>query len=90
MLVTRDTTERPEGIRAGNARLVGTERRRDPPLDPETRRRPRRLRPDGARPESYGDGRAARRIADRLAMERDDVEPAPLNSAQWHEASSAI
>ena len=69
VLVTRDTTERPEGIRAGNARLVGTDA---PALlrwivrlaaDPAAHARMARAG------NPYGDGRAARRIADRLAAE---------------------
>ncbi|MCP4655090.1 MAG: UDP-N-acetylglucosamine 2-epimerase (non-hydrolyzing) [bacterium] len=63
VLVLRDTTERPEGIAAGVARLVGTERQR---IVAETRR----LLTDPAAYEAmakainpYGDGRAAERIA---------------------------
>lgn len=62
VLVVRDTTERPEGIEAGVARLVGTERAR---IVAETRR----LLTDPAAYETmarainpYGDGRAAERI----------------------------
>lgn len=69
VLVTRDTTERPEGIRAGNARLVGTDA-------PALLRWIARLAADPAAHarmaragNPYGDGRAARRIADRLAAE---------------------
>ncbi len=71
VLVTRATTERPEGIRAGNARLVGTDGAailrwiRKLAADPAAYRRMARAR------NPYGDGRAAKRIADRLAMERD-------------------
>ncbi len=70
VLVTRDTTERPEGIRAGNARLVGTDGAailrwiRKLAADPAVYGRMARAR------NPYGDGQAARRIADRLAMER--------------------
>ncbi len=67
VLVTRDTTERPEGIRAGNARLVGTD-------GAAILRWIRKLAADSAvydrmarARNPYGDGRAARRIADRLA-----------------------
>ena len=69
VLVTRDTTERPEGIQAGNARLVGTDSRtllrgilrlaRDPALHARMAR---------AR-NPYGDGRAAGRIAVRFLAE---------------------
>ena len=69
VLVTRDTTERPEGIRAGNARLVGTDGAailrwiRKLAVDPAVYARMARAR------NPYGDGRAARRIAARLAQE---------------------
>ena len=71
VLVTRDTTERPEGIRAGNARLVGTDGAailrwiRKLAVDPAVYGRMARAR------NPYGDGRAARRIADRLARGLD-------------------
>lgn len=67
VLVMRETTERPEGIAAGNARLVGTGRQAivDALID--------LLRHDDVRARMmsvanpYGDGRAARRIVDVLA-----------------------
>ena len=67
VLVTRDTTERPEGIEHGMAKLVGTDERGlfdemqvllD---DPQAYRRMSRV----ANP--YGDGLASSRIAERLA-----------------------
>lgn len=67
VLVTRDTTERPEGIRAGNARLVGTDGAAIQrwigrlAAAPAVHARMARVR------NPYGDGRAARRIVDRLA-----------------------
>ncbi len=67
ILVLRDTTERPEGIDAGVAKLCGT--------DPQVvLREARRLLDDPAAREAmrgatnpYGDGRAAARIVDVLA-----------------------
>jgi UDP-N-acetylglucosamine 2-epimerase (non-hydrolysing) len=66
VLVMRETTERPEGIDAGTAKLVGTDPDR---IVAEARR----LLEDEAAWESmakavnpYGDGRAAERIADAL------------------------
>ncbi len=67
LLVLRDTTERPEAIEAGCARLVGT--------DPEViLREARSLLSDKdaydamrGKPNPFGDGRAAHRIADLLA-----------------------
>jgi UDP-N-acetylglucosamine 2-epimerase (non-hydrolysing) len=52
ILVLRETTERPEGVAAGIAKLVGTDRARDRARDRAPADRPRRLRADGARGES--------------------------------------
>lgn len=67
VLVLREVTERPEGIRAGVARLVGTNR------EAITRAAADVLSGSGrgtrsARPNPYGDGHAAERIADILAQ----------------------
>jgi UDP-N-acetylglucosamine 2-epimerase (non-hydrolysing) len=66
VLVIRETTERPEGIEAGVARLVGTETR-------NVQRAIERLLTDRGEYENmaraanpYGDGRASVRIADAL------------------------
>lgn len=67
VLVMRQTTERPEGVAAGNARLVGTDeasiRRHLAELlaHPEIRDAMSRVR------NPYGDGTSARQIADLLA-----------------------
>ncbi len=69
VLVTRDTTERPEAMELGLARLVGTDERRlfsqmsgllD---DPAAYAQMSRVR------NPYGDGRASHRIAQRLTTE---------------------
>jgi UDP-N-acetylglucosamine 2-epimerase len=71
VLVARNVTERVEGIVAGMARLVGTDRRKiiaeaQGLLDETARRKTRRKsRPFGRNP--YGDGRASERIAAFLA-----------------------
>ncbi len=69
VLVTRDTTERPEAVEAGTVALVGT----DPDLLVE---RASRLLDDHAAYAAmsvahnpYGDGRAAGRIVERLLNE---------------------
>jgi UDP-N-acetylglucosamine 2-epimerase len=69
VLVLRDTTERPEAIKAGTAKLIGTERERivdevNVLLDSETawRDMARRINP-------FGDGRAAERIVGVLMKE---------------------
>lgn len=66
VLVTRDVTERPEGIAGGRARLVGTDTARivaaaSELLDDDAARE---RFGGGANP--YGDGKASRRIADAL------------------------
>ncbi|HQU17567.1 MAG TPA: UDP-N-acetylglucosamine 2-epimerase, partial [Fimbriimonadaceae bacterium] len=62
VLVLRDTTERPEGVEAGSARLVGTVEAsiltasRELLSDPESRAKMAKTR------SPYGDGRASQRI----------------------------
>ncbi|HYV30468.1 MAG TPA: UDP-N-acetylglucosamine 2-epimerase, partial [Candidatus Binatia bacterium] len=70
VLILRDTTERPEGVEAGMARLVGTCRQR---IVAETRRvlnasPPPKTDQRGLSP--YGDGRAAARIVSVLLQRR--------------------
>jgi UDP-N-acetylglucosamine 2-epimerase len=66
VLVMRDTTERPEGIAAGTARLVGTDTAaiRDALVGLLTDRKAYDAMATATNP--YGDGRAAERIADHL------------------------
>lgn len=69
VLVLREVTERPEGVRAGVAELVGTDRRRilaraDALLSDEAQRA---AMASAANP--YGDGRAGERIADIAVSE---------------------
>ena len=61
VLVLRRVTERPEGVEAGVAELVGTDRLRilERSVDALARNPPRE-----GRPNPYGDGRAGERIAD--------------------------
>ncbi len=66
VLVLRETTERPEGIEAGVARLAGTEPGRIERLVEEELARPFRRTP-GVHP--YGDGHAAERIVSVLLGE---------------------
>jgi UDP-N-acetylglucosamine 2-epimerase (non-hydrolysing) len=69
VVVARESTERPEGVRAGCAILAGTDpvavRRAVETLldDPAARRRM------ALAPSPYGDGHAGRRIARRLAAD---------------------
>jgi UDP-N-acetylglucosamine 2-epimerase (non-hydrolysing) len=82
VLVLREKTERPEGVEAGLARLVGTDEERIVAeasrllSDPSARRR----MSEGANP--YGDGRACDRIADALAgRPYDAFQPASSSAA---------
>ncbi|MFZ3236124.1 MAG: UDP-N-acetylglucosamine 2-epimerase (non-hydrolyzing) [Stellaceae bacterium] len=74
VLVTRETTERPEAMELGLAQLVGTDEERLYAAmsalldDPEAYRRMSRV----ANP--YGDGKASARIADRLGAERRTID----------------
>jgi UDP-N-acetylglucosamine 2-epimerase (non-hydrolysing) len=69
VLVMRDTTERPEGVDAGTARLVGTSRERIVG-ETETLLRDAAAYQAMARAHNpYGDGRAGERIAAFLARE---------------------
>jgi UDP-N-acetylglucosamine 2-epimerase (non-hydrolysing) len=67
VLVMRETTERPEGIAAGNARLVGTDKKqivkalRELLQEPKVREKMSKAR------NPYGDGKAAARIVEILA-----------------------
>ena len=68
VLVMRETTERPEGVEAGTARLVGTDADR---IVAETER----LLDDGAAYDAmarahnpFGDGKAVERIVELLAQ----------------------
>lgn len=66
VLVLRDVTERPEGVEAGAAELVGTDRR----LIVERARLALSPEPGLVSPRNpYGDGRAGERIADILAAD---------------------
>lgn len=69
LLVMREVTERPEGIEAGVARLVGTEKERivDAALELLTNEAAYLRMAKGANP--YGDGKASARIAGLLAGE---------------------
>jgi len=66
VLVTRETTERPEGVRAGNVKIVGTGRD-DIVTEARVLLRDANVRAEMSRQRSpYGDGEASRRIAEIL------------------------
>jgi UDP-N-acetylglucosamine 2-epimerase (non-hydrolysing) len=72
VLVLREVTERPEGISAGVASLVGTDRNRI--LEGAARVLASTPSTNGGSFNPYGDGRAAERIADVLAHALAGVE----------------
>ncbi|MCX6926165.1 MAG: UDP-N-acetylglucosamine 2-epimerase (non-hydrolyzing) [Verrucomicrobia bacterium] len=69
VLVMRETTERPEGIAAGNARLVGVKRENIASGLLQLLRNPTERTAMTAVGNPYGDGKAAVRIVDVLASE---------------------
>ena len=66
VLVLRDVTERPEGIEAGNALLVGTERQKIVSAAKSLLEDPDLYRTMAQTNNPYGDGKAAARIVDTL------------------------
>jgi UDP-N-acetylglucosamine 2-epimerase (non-hydrolysing) len=96
VLVLRDVTERPEGVEAGVAELVGTDPDRilrralaalgggggaSPTGASATAARAQAAaRPTGAAPNPYGDGRAGERIADIIVS---DLTGAPRTTEDW-------
>jgi UDP-N-acetylglucosamine 2-epimerase (non-hydrolysing) len=81
VLVLRETTERPEGVAAGVAKLVGVSRQR---IVAETRRLltdPDSYERMARAVNPYGDGRAAERIATILCGRQ--VEPFQADDATW-------
>ncbi|MGA2863103.1 MAG: UDP-N-acetylglucosamine 2-epimerase (non-hydrolyzing) [Verrucomicrobiota bacterium] len=66
VLVMRETTERPEGIAPGNARLVGTNKDRIVEHLLNLLTKPKERAAMAAVPNPYGDGHAAERIVDIL------------------------
>jgi len=62
VLVTRDVTERPEGVEVGAARLVGTDESRIVRTLEELLTDTQSYRKMAAAPNPYGDGRASERI----------------------------
>ena len=68
VLVMRETTERPEGIVAGNALLVGVQRERIVRELARLLRHPEQREAMGRIRNPYGDGKAAVRIVETLAQ----------------------
>jgi UDP-N-acetylglucosamine 2-epimerase (non-hydrolysing) len=81
LLVLRDKTERPEGIAAGNARLVGTSRERIVSEARSLLSDPVALEAMSRRSFPYGDGHAAPRIAAIIEEWLVRQESLPLRSS---------
>ncbi len=69
VLVMRETTERPEGIEAGNARLVGVQKERIAGELMDLLQNPDKRDAMTRASNPYGDGKASARIADALEKE---------------------
>ena len=81
VLVLRETTERPEAIHAGTARLVGTDEQRIVTEAAELLRDPERYRQATLAVNPYGDGKATGRILDALTTLCRRPEAAPVLDA---------
>jgi len=80
VLVLRDITERPEGIRAGTVRLVGTDSGKIVKVASELLLNPEAYRKMAEAVNPYGDGRACARIIEVLAfLAGRGPRPAPFN-----------
>lgn len=66
VLVTRDTTERPEAVEAGTVKLVGTDKERIIEEATELLRNPLAYERMSLAHNPYGDGRAAKRIIEAM------------------------
>jgi len=87
VLVMRDTTERPEAITAGTARLVGTDRREIVRSVCELLHDQREYNAMARAVNPYGDGRATERILQALGHFFDgDAKPADFEPANWSTA----
>ena len=71
VLVMRDTTERPEGVEAGNAKLVGTDRAKIISELTQLLNDQQAYDAMSNAKNPYGDGTASQQIADILANETE-------------------
>ena len=76
VLVLRETTERPEGVAAGTAKLVGTDRERIVAEASRLLHDPAAYAAMAHAVSPYGDGKASARIADAL-------EAPPAVKKEW-------
>ncbi|WP_319995451.1 non-hydrolyzing UDP-N-acetylglucosamine 2-epimerase [Trichococcus shcherbakoviae] len=81
VLVLRDTTERPEGVKAGTLKLVGTKTQDVISAMTELLENPELHGKMVEKKNPYGDGKAAKRILEAIAFEFgiSDIRPLDLN-----------
>lgn len=77
VLVLRDTTERPEGIKAGTLKLAGTEEETVYKLTNELLNDPTAYKRMAHAKNPYGDGQASRRIADAIRYYFNQTDERP-------------
>ncbi|MGH2791481.1 MAG: UDP-N-acetylglucosamine 2-epimerase, partial [Actinomycetota bacterium] len=75
VLVLRDTTERPEGVKAGTCRLVGTDESDIVAGAVNLLTKPDEYALMATAINPYGDGRAAPRIVEALLRSHSEQEP---------------
>jgi UDP-N-acetylglucosamine 2-epimerase (non-hydrolysing) len=80
VLVLREATERPEGLTAGVARLVGTQRSAILGVAQEILGGEARKPPEAQPPNPYGDGKAGERIADIVVS---SLTGRPRGTTDW-------
>lgn len=90
VLVTRNTTERPEAVQAGTVRLVGTDPARIVSEATRLLDSPAAYEEMARAHNPYGDGRAAARIAARLLDADPAIEPYTAPSARPRRGRSLL
>ena len=89
VIVTRQVTERPEGVEAGAVALVGTDPDRIRTVALDLLRHPQRREEMARRGRGiYGDGDAARRIVERLLTDLADRQATPADHQAGRRSSS--
>jgi UDP-N-acetylglucosamine 2-epimerase (non-hydrolysing) len=86
VLVVRDTTERPEGVEAGAAKLVGTQTEEIVAEASRLLSSPAEYRRMASAGSPYGDGRAGVRIGDALDYYFHLRDSRPRDF-EWHPAT---
>lgn len=77
VLVLRDTTERPEGVKAGTLKLIGTETENILSAMKELLDKPEVYQKMAEAKNPYGDGLASKRILEAIAYDFDVIDARP-------------